>query len=45
VAAPRFLGLLRSAIASATSEQPYATVDKDVVGKDAGAIERLLDNA
>jgi len=45
VAAPRFLGVLRSAVAGATNEQPYATVDKDVVGKDAGTIEKLLDNA
>jgi len=45
VAAPRFLGLLRDAIATATREEPYATIDKDVVGRDTAVIEKLLDPA
>ncbi|MGI9265490.1 MAG: host attachment protein [Gammaproteobacteria bacterium] len=45
VAAPRFLGELRSAISHATNEEPYATVDKDVVGKDTATIETLLAKA
>jgi protein required for attachment to host cells len=45
VAAPRFLGVLRDAVSVATPEQPYATVDKDVVGKDTATIEKLLANA
>ena len=42
VAAPRFLGVLRDAVSVATSAEPYATVDKDVVGQDTTVIERLL---
>ena len=42
VAAPRFLGVLRDAISVATKTKPYATVDKDMVGKDTAAIEKLL---
>jgi protein required for attachment to host cells len=42
VAAPRFLGMLRSAVSVATSAQPYATIDKGVVGKDAETIQKLL---
>lgn len=45
VAAPRFLGLLRHEFATAVHDAPYATVDKDVVGKDAAVIEKLLENA
>ena len=45
VAAPRFLGELRSAVSGATNEEPYATVDKDVVGKDTATIEKLLADA
>jgi protein required for attachment to host cells len=45
VAAPRFLGVLRDAISVATTEQPYATVDKDVTGKDTATIEKLLADA
>ena len=45
IAAPRFLGLLRQEFASAVREEPYATVDKDVVGQDEGAVEKLLENA
>jgi protein required for attachment to host cells len=42
VAAPRFLGVLRSAISIATTTEPYATVDKEVVGQDTAVIEKLL---
>ena len=42
VAAPRFLGVLRDAFAIATTAEPYATVDKEVVGQDAEVIEKLL---
>jgi protein required for attachment to host cells len=44
VAAPRFLGVLRSAISVATTAEPYATVDKEVVGQDEAVIEKLLAN-
>jgi len=44
VAAPRFLGVLRDAIAIATTAEPYATIDKEVVGQDTTVIERLLAN-
>ncbi len=42
VAAPRFLGILRDAISIATTAEPYATVDKEVVGQDTAVIENLL---
>ena len=42
VAAPRFLGVLRDALSVATTVEPYATVDKEVVGQDIAVIERLL---
>jgi len=42
VAAPRFLGLLRDAIAIMTTAEPYATVAKEVVGQDTVVIEKLL---
>jgi protein required for attachment to host cells len=45
IAAPRFLGLLRPEFATAVKHEPYATVDKDVVGQDAAVIEKLLENA
>ncbi len=44
VAAPRFLGVLRDAISVATTVEPYATIDKEVVGQDAEVIEKLLAN-
>jgi len=44
VAAPRFLGVLRDAISIATTAEPYATVDKEVVGQDTAVIEKLLAN-
>lgn len=44
VAAPRFLGVLREAISIVTTVEPYATVDKEVVGRDPEVIEKLLAN-
>ena len=44
VAAPRFLGLLRQEFATQLKNEPYATVDKDVVNQDEAFIEKLLDN-
>ena len=44
VAAPRFLGELRHAISIATTSEPYATVDKEVVDQDKNVIEKLLAN-
>ena len=45
IAAPRFLGLLRQEFSTAVRQEPYASVDKDVVGQDASVIENLLENA
>jgi len=42
IAAPRFLGVLRDAVSAATSIEPYATVNKEVVGQDTAVIEKLL---
>ena len=43
VAAPRFLGLLRDALATHSSVPPYQTVDKEVVGKDVAFLKKLID--
>lgn len=45
VAAPQFLGVLRDAIAVATTARPYATVNKAVVGKDSATIASLLSDS
>ena len=42
VAAPRFLGMLRDAISTSTKAEPWTSVDKDVVDKDAAVIRELL---
>jgi len=42
VAAPRFLGLLRAALASARVADPGLSIDKEMVGRDVAAIEELL---
>ena len=42
VAAPRFLGILRDAFSVVTTTEPYATVDKEVVGQETAVIEKLL---
>lgn len=44
LAAPAFLGVLRSALSVATTTEPYATIDKEVVGQDTAVIEKLLAN-
>ena len=45
IAAPRFLGVLRDAVATAAKAEPFATVDKEVVGRDTAVIEKLLDES
>ena len=42
IAAPRFLGLLRQALKTEGVTEPELTIDKDMVGQDAGAIQELL---
>jgi protein required for attachment to host cells len=42
VAAPQFLGMLRTELARHTPMEPYATVDKNVVGQADTVIEKLL---
>ena len=42
VAPPRFLGILRKAMSVATTAEPYATIDKEVVNQDAAVVEKLL---
>ena len=42
VAAPRFLGMLRDALSTSTKAEPWTSVDKDVVDKDAAVIRDLL---
>jgi protein required for attachment to host cells len=43
IAAPRFLGELRREIGLLVKSEPYAAVDKAVVGSDASVIEKLLE--
>ena len=43
VAAPRFLGVLRSEIGTLVNAEPYASIDKEVVGSDEAVIEKLLE--
>lgn len=45
VAAPRFLGVLRNALASAGRLEPHVTVDKEVVAKEPDFIAKLVDEA
>jgi len=45
IAAPRFLGTLRAQLASRVPDQPYRTVDKNVVGQSEADIAKLLDQA
>ena len=44
IAAPRFLGVLRDALEKAGNIVPAVTIDKEMVGRDAADIEKLLDN-
>lgn len=43
IAAPRFLGELRAEISTLVKAEPYATIDKAVVGSDEAVIEKLLE--
>ncbi len=43
VAAPRFLGTLRGQLASRVHDEPYRTVDKNVVGQPEVHVAKLLD--
>ncbi len=43
VAAPKFLGVLRSQLATRVKVEPYAAIDKNVVGHAEDAIARLID--
>lgn len=42
IAAPRFLGLLRDALAKAGNVIPSVTIDKEMVNQDAASIAKLL---
>lgn len=42
IAAPRFLGILRGALAVTGNTVPFLTIDKEVVGRDTAFIEKLL---
>ena len=42
IAAPRFLGVLRDALATAGNVTPVVSIDKEVVNKDSAFIEKLL---
>jgi protein required for attachment to host cells len=42
IAAPHFLGTLRAELAHRTPTEPYATVDKNIVGQSSTVIEKLL---
>ena len=42
IAAPHFLGIQRAELARQTPMEPYATVDKNVVGQDEAVIEKLI---
>lgn len=44
IAAPRFLGLLRDALAKAGNVVPSIAIDKEMVGKDSDVIARLLES-
>ena len=43
VAAPRFLGMLRQALARTSCPAPATTIDKDVTGCDTDFIQQLVD--
>ncbi len=44
IAAPRFLGVLRNALEKAGNIIPAVSIDKEMVGRDAADIEKLLDD-
>jgi protein required for attachment to host cells len=43
IAAPRFLGMLRSEVSKRCRFAPSQTIDKDVVAQDAAVLSKLLD--
>ncbi len=43
IAAPRFLGMLRDALSKAGNIVPALSIDKEMVGRDIAAIEKLLE--
>lgn len=43
VAAPKFLGLLRTALSTAGVTDPYIAIDKELVGQDTAVIQQLLE--
>lgn len=43
IAAPRFLGLLRDALATACKVDPYKSIAKEVVGQDPAVLQELID--
>ena len=45
VAAPRFLGMLRTQLGPRVHDEPYRTVDKNVVGQPEANVAKLLDQA
>jgi len=45
IAAPKFLGVLRQEVGTVLTEEPYVTVNKEVVGQNESVIEQLLANA
>jgi len=45
IAAPRFLGVLRREVDTVVGVEPYATVNKDVVGQNVSVIDDLLAHA
>jgi protein required for attachment to host cells len=44
IAAPRFLGMLRSAASKKCQFEPFTTIDKDVVGQDTAVLKKLVDS-
>ena len=43
IAAPRFLGLLRDALATTSGVKAFKTVAKEVVGQDTAVLQKLVD--
>lgn len=43
IASPRFLGILRDAVAKKCKFEPFKTIDKDVVGHDTAVFQKLVD--
>lgn len=44
IAAPRFLGLMRDALATNCKVEPYKSVAKEVVGRDPTVLQKLIDS-